>query len=203
MIYATHNYLFLKVAIPLQCASLWCAMWHARVRRPCWQNFWTFQTYNTLSHPAFWITKFMQIVTNIFIFHSTQTFDLKRRVLARIWWNPWQWKHSPAIQERTLDIALQSMVEDEKTILYRWKMSTRWHIMSEKQLSILIEGRNYVRGDWQINRIPRIPTWMSAGAPGLCVALCKLTKFPRTLCDCACSQRHYTETFFHWKFIMW
>ena len=80
-------------------------------------------------------------------------------------------------------------------------MSTRWHTMSEKQLSILIQGRNYARGNRQIIRIPRAFACISAGAPWLWCSAMQIDKFCRNLHDCACSQHHFTELFFHWKFI--
>ena len=46
-------------------------------------------------------------------------------------------------------------------------MPTRWHMMSEKQLSILTQGINYARGNRQIIRIPRAFACISAGAPWL------------------------------------
>ena len=66
--------------------------------------------------------------------------DPPRRVPATIWRNLWQQnthQHAAAIQVRALDTALWSVVEDMKTISLWWQMSTRWHMMSEKRLSIL------------------------------------------------------------------
>ena len=75
-------------------------------------------------------------------------------------------------------------------------MPTRWHMMSEKQLSILIQGRNYARGNWQIIKFPGHSHAYQRELPDYDVALCKLTKFPRNPRDCACSQRHFTKPFF-------
>ena len=47
-------------------------------------------------------------------------------------------QHAAAIQVRALDTALRSVVEDMKMILKWLEMYTRWHMMSEKQLSILV-----------------------------------------------------------------
>ena len=69
-----HNLLFPKVASPSQCASLWRDVRHARVRWLCWQIFRTFQTWNRLWREAERVAKFIQNVTNIFIFHLTQSF---------------------------------------------------------------------------------------------------------------------------------
>ena len=55
-------------------------------------------------------------------------------------------------------------------------MSTRWHMMSEKQLSILIQGRNYARGNRQIIRIPREFASISAGAPWLWRSVMQIDK---------------------------
>ena len=49
------------------------ATWHARVRWLCWQIFRTFQTWNRLWREER-VAKFIQNVTNIFIFHLTQSF---------------------------------------------------------------------------------------------------------------------------------
>ena len=80
------------------------------------------------------------------------------------------------IRSRARDTALQSVVEDMKTILYWWEMPTRWHMMSEKQLSILIQGRNYARGNRQIIRIPRAFACISAGAPWLWRSVMQIDK---------------------------
>ena len=69
-----HNLLFPKVASPSQCASLWRDVQHARVRWLCWQILRTFQTWNRLWREAERVAKFIQNVTNIFIFHLTQSF---------------------------------------------------------------------------------------------------------------------------------
>ena len=69
-----HNFLFPKVASPSQCASLWRDVRHARVRWLCWQIFRTFQACNTLWRPALRVARFLPNVTNIFIFHLTQSF---------------------------------------------------------------------------------------------------------------------------------
>ena len=55
-------------------------------------------------------------------------------------------------------------------------MPTRWHMMSEKQLSILIQGRNYARGNRQIIRIPRAFACISAGAPWLWRSVMQIDK---------------------------
>ena len=69
-----HNLLFPKVASPSQCTSLWRDLRHACVRWLCWPIFRTFQAYNMLWHHASQVAKFIQNVTNIFIFHLTQNF---------------------------------------------------------------------------------------------------------------------------------
>ena len=69
-----HNFLFPKVSNSSQCASLWRDVQHARVRWLCWQISRTFQTWNTLWRTASRVAKFIQNVTNIFIFHLTQSF---------------------------------------------------------------------------------------------------------------------------------
>ena len=69
-----HNFLFPKVASPSQCASLWRDVRHARVPWLCWQFLRTFQTWNRLWRSASRVAKFIQNVTNIFIFHLTQSF---------------------------------------------------------------------------------------------------------------------------------
>ena len=69
-----HDLLFPKVASPSQCASLWRDVRHARVRWLCCQIFRTFQTWNRLWREAERVAKFIQNVTNIFIFHLTQSF---------------------------------------------------------------------------------------------------------------------------------
>ena len=69
-----HNFLLLKVASPSQCASLWRDLQHAHVRWLCWQIFRTFKAWNTPWHPASRVAKFIQNVTNKFIFHLTQSF---------------------------------------------------------------------------------------------------------------------------------
>ena len=92
------------------------------------------------------------------------------------------------------DTALQSVVEDVKTISWWWRMSTRWHMMSKKQLSILIQGRNFARGNRQIIRIPRALACISAGAPWLWRSVMQIDKsFPRKR---ACSQHHFMELLF-------
>ena len=55
-------------------------------------------------------------------------------------------------------------------------MPTRWHMMSEKQLSILIQGRNYARGNRQIIIIPRAFACISAGAPWLWRSVMQIDK---------------------------
>ena len=85
-------------------------------------------------------------------------------------------RYTAANQVRARDTALQSVVEDMKTILYWWEMPTRWHMMSEKQLSILIQGRNYARGNRQIIRIPRAFACISAGAPWLWRSVMQIDK---------------------------
>ena len=55
-------------------------------------------------------------------------------------------------------------------------MSTRWHMMSEKQLSILIQGRNHARGNRQIIRILRAFACKSAGAPWLWRSVMQIDK---------------------------
>ena len=55
-------------------------------------------------------------------------------------------------------------------------MSSRWHMMSEKQLSILIQGRNYARGNRQIIRIPRAFARIPAGAPWLWRSVMQIDK---------------------------
>ena len=47
-------------------------------------------------------------------------------------------RHAAPIQVCALNIALRNVAEDMKTILKGWEMSTRWHMQSEKHLSILI-----------------------------------------------------------------
>ena len=76
--FMSHNLLFPKVASPSQCASLWRDVRHARVRWLCWQIFRTFQTWNKLWREAERVAKFIQNVTNIFIFHLTKAFDPAR-----------------------------------------------------------------------------------------------------------------------------
>ena len=55
-------------------------------------------------------------------------------------------------------------------------MPTRWHMMTEKQLSILIQGRNYARENRQIIRIPRAFACISAGAPWLWRSIMQIDK---------------------------
>ena len=69
-----HNFLLSKVASPSQCAGLWRDVRHVRVRWLCWQIFRTFHTWNMLWRSASRVAKFIQNVTNIFIFHLTQSF---------------------------------------------------------------------------------------------------------------------------------
>ena len=76
--FMSHNLLFPKVASPSQCASLWRDVRHARVRWLCWQIFRTSQTWNKLWREAERVAKFIQNVTNIFIFHLTKAFDPPR-----------------------------------------------------------------------------------------------------------------------------
>ena len=87
-----HNLLFPKVASPSQCVSLWRDVRHARVCWLCWQIFRTFQTWNRLWREAERVAKFIQNVTNIFIFHLTQSF---RPATSTIWRNPRRQNHSP------------------------------------------------------------------------------------------------------------
>ena len=64
-------------------------------------------------------------------------------------------------------------------------MPTRWHMMSEKQLSIFIQGRNYARGNRLIIRIPRAFACISAGAPWLwrsAMQIDKVSQEPARLC---------------------
>ena len=70
----TPQFLFPKVAIPSQCASLWRDVRHALVRWLCWQMCRTFQACNTLWHLVSWVAIFLQNVTNLFVFHLTQIF---------------------------------------------------------------------------------------------------------------------------------
>ena len=60
-------------------------------------------------------------------------------------------------------------------------MPTRWHIWSEKQLSILLKGRNYARGNRQIIRIPRAFACISAGAPWLWRSVMQIDKVSQEL----------------------
>ena len=146
-----HNLLFPKVASPSQCASLWRDVRHARVRWLCWQIFRTFQTWNRLWREAERVAKFIQNVTYILIFHLTQSFrpatSSGHLQSDEIPDGKITHRYTAAIQVRARDTALQSVVEDMKTILLWWEMPTTWHMMSEKQLSILIQGRNYARGN--------------------------------------------------------
>ena len=175
-----HNSLFPKVASPSQCASLWRDVRHARVRWLCWQIFRTFQTCNRLWREAERVAKFIQNVTNIFIFHLTQSFRCAMSSghlqSDEIPDGKITHRYTAANQVRARDTALQSVVEDMKTILYWWEMPTRWHMMSEKQLSILIQGRNYARGNRQIIRIPRAFACISAGAPWLWRSVMQIDK---------------------------
>ena len=117
------NFLFLKVASPSQCTSLWRDVRHARIRWLCWQIFVTFQACNMLWHPASWVARFLRNATNIFIFHLTQSFrpatqgasyDLTKSLTPD---SKITHQHAAAIQFCALDTALWSVVEDMKTIL--------------------------------------------------------------------------------------
>ena len=115
-----HNFLFPKVASPSQCASLWCDVRHARVRWLRWQIFRTFQTWNTLWRSASRVAKFIQNVTNIFIFHLTQSLrpatpsgHLQSDEISD---SKITHRYTAANQVRAPDTALQNVVEDMKTI---------------------------------------------------------------------------------------
>ena len=180
-----HNFLFAKVASPSQCASLWRDVWHARVRWLFWQFSRTFQTWNTLWRSASRVAKFIQNVSNIFIFHLTQSFrpatssghlqsdEIPESKLTH--------RSTAANQVRAPDTALQSVLEDMKTILYWWEMSTTWHMMSKKQLSILAQGINYARGNREIIRIARVFACISAGAPRLWRSVMQIDKVSQEL----------------------
>ena len=71
-------------------------------------------------------------------------------------------------------------------------------MMSEKQLSILIQGRNYARGNRQIIRIPRAFACISAGAPWLWRSVMQIDKVSQEPAHSAISR----NLFFHWKFIV-
>ena len=90
-----HNFLFPKVASPSQCASLWRDVRHARVLWLCWQFFRTFQTWKTLWRSVSRVTKFIQNISNMFIFHLTQSFRPAIQRPSTIWRNPRQQNHSP------------------------------------------------------------------------------------------------------------
>ena len=95
--YMQHNFLFLKVASPSQCTSLCHNVAHACLCWLYWQNFRTIQACIMLWHPAFRVTRFTRIVTNIYTSSiQHRAFHRKHRVLARIWQNPRQQKQLPA-----------------------------------------------------------------------------------------------------------
>ena len=80
-------------------------------------------------------------------------------------------------------------------------MPTRWHMMSEKQLSILIQGRNYARGNRQIIRIPRTFACISAGAPWLWRSVMQIDKVSQEPARLRMLTAPFQGTFFfHWKF---
>ena len=82
-------------------------------------------------------------------------------------------------------------------------MPTRWHMMSEKQLSILIQGRNYARGNRQIIRIPRAFACISAGAPWLWRSVMEIDKVSQEPARLRMLTAPFHGTFFfHWKFIV-
>ena len=82
-------------------------------------------------------------------------------------------------------------------------MPTRWHMMSEKQLSILIQGRNYARGNRQIIRIPRAFACISAGAPWLWRSVMQIDKVSQEPARLRMLTAPFHGTFFfHWKFIV-
>ena len=62
--------------------------------------------------------------------------------------------------------------------------------------------RNYARGNRQIIRIRRTFACISAGGPRLWHSVMQIDQVSQEPRDCACSQRHFTEPFFHWKFIL-
>ena len=78
-----------------------------------------------------------------------------------------------------------------------------WHMMSEKQLSILTQGRNYARGNRQIIRIPRAFTCISAGAPWLWrSSYANWQSFPGTRTTAHANSDISRNLFSHWKFIV-
>ena len=90
---------------------------------------------------------------------------------STIWRNPRQQNHSPVYYSESGPRPRHSSPKcgwrHENDFIVMGDLSTRWHMMSEEQLSILIQGRNYARGNRQIIIIPRAFACISAGAPGL------------------------------------
>ena len=82
-------------------------------------------------------------------------------------------------------------------------MPTRWHMMSEKQLSILIQERKYARGNRQIIRIPRAFACISAGAPWLWRSVMQIDKVSQEPARLRMLTAPFHGTFFfHGKFIV-
>ena len=81
-------------------------------------------------------------------------------------------------------------------------MSIRWHMMSEKQLSILIQGRNYARGNRQIIRIPRAFARIPAGAPWLWRSVMQIDKVSQEPARLRMLAPFHGTFFSHWKFIV-
>ena len=143
-------------------------------------TFWgpTFQACNTLARWASRVARFIRNVTSIFISNLTQ--NLRRATLSVHIQSDGipdcenthhaHKQPGPAPSHSSPKRSLYHVVEDLKTRLTVskwWDMSTRWHMMSEKQLSIHVQGRNYDRGNQQINGIPMASPWILAGAPRL------------------------------------
>ena len=141
-----HNFLFPKVASPSQCASLWRDVRHIHVCWLCWQIFRTFQAWNMLWHPASRVTKSIQNVTNLPFDTKLPTGHTGCQLQSDgIPDSKITHQHTGASQVHTLDTVLWCVVEDMKTILYWWEMSTRWHMMSETIVNLRIREKLHHR----------------------------------------------------------
>ena len=188
-----HNFLFPKVTSPSQCASLWCDVRHARAFR-------TFQTWNTLWRSASRVAKFIQNVTNIFIFYLTQSF---RPATSSGHLQSDEIPDSKITHRKTAANQVCAQTQLSKVWLKTCKrfysdgkcpLDGTWCQRHNCQFSY--KGGNYARGNRQKIRIPRHSQAYQRELPDYDVALCTLTKFPRNPRDCACSQHHFTELFF-------
>ena len=195
-----HNFLFPKVASPWQCASLWRNARHARVRWLCWHFFGHFRPeirYGALPRRLRNIYKMLPIYSSS-IWHKA--FDPPRRSAI------YNLTKSPTAKSLTgllQRIRSAPQTQLSKVWLKTWKrcysdgkcpLDGTWCQINNCQSSY--KGEITPEETDKLLEFPGHSHAYEREFPDYDVALCKLTKFPRSPRDCACSQRQNTESFF-------